>query len=181
MRNIALFGRKRVGKTTVANILGEHGYARQGLADPIKGMVATLPGITWMHLYGDAKEEPLDAYGGKSCREMLQTLGTEWGQRCVAPDIWSRLWLNYAEAADRKLVCDDGRFVHEWKAFRDDPRTVTIGVWRETGLPQDPHISESFDFKPEDFDFNIDNNGSPEWLIQQTNDILWKIGANDSA
>lgn len=175
MRNIALFGRKRVGKTSIANILGEHGYTRRGLADPIKAMIATLPGITWMHLFGDQKEEPLDAYGGRTCREMMQTLGTEWGQRCVSPAIWSRLWLNYAAEVDRKLVCDDGRFVHEWRAFQDDPNTVTVGVWRETGLPQDRHISESFDFSPEDFDYNIDNNGSPAWLSGQVADLISEI------
>jgi hypothetical protein len=167
-----LFGRKQVGKTTVARILGDYGYQRMGLADPMKDMVATLPGITWMHLYGDQKETPLPHLGGTTPREMLQTLGTEWGQKHVSPDMWVRIWLQKAEALDRKLVCDDGRFVHEWRAFTSDPDTCTVGVWRETGLPIDRHPSESFDFSPDDFDYNIDNNGSIEWLQQFVGDMV---------
>jgi hypothetical protein len=37
-------------------------------------------------LYGDAKDEPVEALG-QTPRRMLQTLGTEWG-RSVHPDVW---------------------------------------------------------------------------------------------
>jgi hypothetical protein len=60
---------------------------------------------------------------GKSPRELLQSLGTEWGRAMVADDIWIRLAL---QRAGQRTVISDVRFDNEAAAIR-----ATGGVvWR---------------------------------------------------
>jgi hypothetical protein len=47
-----------------------------------------------------------------SVRQLLQTLGTEWGRQCVHPDLWLKCWAKRIEQYD-KVVVDDVRFENE--------------------------------------------------------------------
>lgn len=49
----------------------------------------------------------------------MQTLGTEWGRECIAPDVWTRLTLAGASLREgRSVVIDDVRFPNEVVAIR---------------------------------------------------------------
>jgi hypothetical protein len=62
-------------------------YARAAFADPLKDMLVTGLSVTRERdLDGPHKHDPTN-YGGKSPRELMQTLGTEWGRELIDPDI----------------------------------------------------------------------------------------------
>lgn len=119
MRLIGLIGKARVGKDTVAEYLHEHHlFNRRAFADPLKTMLASVFGNRFDN--GD-REQPIE-WLGKSPRQLMQTLGTEWGRNCVHPDLWvllaEREWaIHTASRYNREhginLVFTDVRFHNE--------------------------------------------------------------------
>lgn len=91
MRLIGLTGPTGSGKDTVADHLaGVHGFVRLALADPIRdGLQAMLKLPDEVFSGRDLKELPI-AWIGKSPRQLMQTLGTEWGRHHIDDDIWLR-------------------------------------------------------------------------------------------
>ena len=85
MQLIGLTGRAGCGKDTIASFLCEaHGFVQIALADPLRDGLKAMLGVTDEQLHRrDLKEAPID-WIGRSPRELLQTLGTEWG-RALAP------------------------------------------------------------------------------------------------
>lgn len=109
------------GKTTAADYLYYFGYRRASFAAPLKDMLTVLMhnlGIRSLdikdYLYGDRKQEPIPELGGKSARELAQTLGTEWGRDRVLRDLWVSCADRYIRTAQVPLVFDDMRFANEW-------------------------------------------------------------------
>ncbi len=104
---IGLHGRARTGKDTVARYLATHlmllSYA---FAEPLKQALAGLFHLTQAHLEGDLKEAPLPSIG-KSPRELMQLLGTEWGRNLIHPE----LWLLLAEQ-NLQLLCEHHQDMH---------------------------------------------------------------------
>lgn len=88
---IGLTGRAGCGKDTVARFLCDtHGFVQIALADPLRDGLKAMLGLVDEQLYERAlKETPID-WIGKSPRELMQTLGTEWGRELVADDLWLR-------------------------------------------------------------------------------------------
>lgn len=97
MRLIGLTGPTGSGKDTVADHLaGVHGFVRLALADPIRhGLQAMLKLPDEVFSGRDLKELPV-TWIGRSPRQLMQTLGTEWGRRHIDDDIWMRV-------ADRRI------------------------------------------------------------------------------
>lgn len=104
---VGVCGKARVGKDTFATYLADELNRRRktravvrSFASPIKtmlaGMLLPLAGndLSLMNrmLNGDYKEKKIDSIG-KSPRELLQTLGTEWGRDMVHKDIWMTVML----------------------------------------------------------------------------------------
>lgn len=112
---IGIAGRKYHGKSTVASLLrGE----RIAFADSLKEMLLTL-GVPWDHLYGKCKEVPLDMLGGKSGRDAMVTLGTEWGRRMIHRDLWVKALERKLQRSDAEIiVVDDVRFPSEVECIR---------------------------------------------------------------
>ena len=81
---IGLTGGKGCGKSTVAKIINKlHDYEIISFATPIKDMLRVL-GLGDAELNDPTiKEIVLDEYG-KTPREMMQSLGTEWGRMLVS-------------------------------------------------------------------------------------------------
>jgi len=92
MRLIGLTGPAGSGKDTVARLLCEqHGFVQMAFADPLRAMLKAGLGLTDEELHRrDLKEAPLE-WLGKSPRQLLQTLGTEWGRQHVHPHLWLEL------------------------------------------------------------------------------------------
>lgn len=85
MRLIGLIGQARVGKDTVGEYLHENYlFNRRSFAGPLKTMLESVFGDRFDS--GD-REQPID-WLGKSPRQLMQTLGTEWGRNLVHPDLW---------------------------------------------------------------------------------------------
>lgn len=106
------------GKSTVARYLrDEHNYAVMPFARTLKAMLVPLLSSLG---YSEFEVQCMMAHGkhrvvpelGVTLRHLMQTLGTEWGRECVAPDVWLRVWRKSVERYDR-VVADDVRFPNE--------------------------------------------------------------------
>lgn len=127
-RVIALTGPAGCGKSTIAAALEPCGFARIRFAAPLKAMMATLyagfglsPDEIAARLDGPLKERD-DPVLGASPRWAMQSLGTEWGRQCIAPDLWVRAWRSAALAAIADgapgVVVEDCRFPNEAATVR---------------------------------------------------------------
>jgi hypothetical protein len=120
---IGLCGLAGSGKDEVAAILSrEHRFAVIAFAGPIYQAVSEITGLSPQELKDRAiKEEPIP-WLGKSPRELLQTLGTEWGREMVSQDIWITIALRRArqyEGSSWNVAITDVRFENEAEAIRD--------------------------------------------------------------
>lgn len=162
---IGLAGPKQSGKTSAAYHLEKSGFYQMSFADPIRKMLSTVflgcgytPDEIEIALYkSDEKEKPLYPFY-KSPREMMQTLGTEWGRNCVDPDIW----VSIAKERIARIECDyivfdDVRFENEAAMIRGLGGLI-IHIDRDI-VRLDAHASELGISDHED-DVFVDNDGS---------------------
>lgn len=92
MKIIGLTGPAGAGKDAAADALCfKHRYARIALADPIRAGVTAIFGLPNGALESRADKERCIEWIGKSPRQLMQTLGTEWGREHVAHDIWLKI------------------------------------------------------------------------------------------
>lgn len=123
------------GKTTVAEALVQQaGFVRMPLAAPLKriGMTVLLEyGIPELdarrYLYSERSARIPGMPTSVTGRHLLQTLGTEWGRRCISQTLWLDCWrssfnkaLASAVAKNRELrvVVDDVRYPNEANMIR---------------------------------------------------------------
>jgi len=119
MKILALTGPKMVGKSTVANAIADAADVPthiMSFADPMRSMLLAL-GVDMINLHDQSIKEKEIAGIGKSARQLMQTLGTDWGRNMVAQDIWlwsmqKRIEKSKADGA-RLIVIDDCRFDNE--------------------------------------------------------------------
>lgn len=120
-RVVALTGAAGSGKSTAADyLIRQHGYERVKFAGPLKDMCRAI-GMSESQIEGERKEEPAAMLSGMTPRHAMQTLGTEWGRKCMGEDFWTSLWLSRVEAIlafDGCVVVDDCRFPNEADAVR---------------------------------------------------------------
>lgn len=118
---IGLTGKAGAGKDTVADILVQHaGFARIAFAAPLKAMLRAGLGLTDEQLEDRAlKEAPLDWLDGRTPRQLMQTLGTEWGRTHAHPDLWLRIARRQIEQTAGPIVITDVRFDNEARLVRD--------------------------------------------------------------
>jgi hypothetical protein len=162
------------GKTEMTNVLvNQHGYAPVKFAGTLKDMLRFLLtgalGIsleeTFRYTDGDLKETPIPFFGMKSCRWMMQTLGTDWGRNLISPTIWIDVWKARVARLLKdgwRVVVDDMRFPNEHDAVRA-LGGVTVMVSRPGLVETTGHASEGLlDKFP--FDHVLGNHGSlDEW------------------
>ncbi|WP_457659618.1 deoxynucleotide monophosphate kinase family protein [Sinorhizobium medicae] len=120
-RLVALTGSAGSGKSTATRFLVErHGYTLVKFAGPLKDMLRAI-GLDEDEIEGEAKESPSGELCGKTPRHAMQTLGTEWGRKCIGDDFWIGLWRRRVQtnlADGNRVVCDDCRFPNEAEAIR---------------------------------------------------------------
>lgn len=98
------------------------GYKRLSFADPLRNFVShtlSMLGHDGMDLVRNSKENKISGLG-VTPRQMMQTLGTEWGRACIHPDFWvmiaetdARSWMGQVDVA-----FDDVRFPNEAEMIR---------------------------------------------------------------
>lgn len=118
---IGIAGKAGTGKDTIADLivmLRLGGY-RYSFADPLRAMLKAgfridMYDRDWIR----RKEDPVK-HLGKSPRQLMQSLGTEWGRNLVHPDIWVK------EALIRLLECGPGMVIADVR-FDNEAEWVRI-------------------------------------------------------
>jgi hypothetical protein len=160
---IGLYGKAGSGKDTVGSVLRkEYGLEPYAFAAPLKAgleaMLDLLPGALEDRKFKETRLPWL----GKSPREMLQTLGTEWGRQLVDPDIWLTLMVRRWEMVKAMglpgMVVTDVRFDNEAFKIRHMGGAV-IEIVRPNITPVAAHASEA-GICPRSVDETIVNDGS---------------------
>lgn len=131
---IGLTGAAGSGKSTAAqHIVEKWSGHRRPFAAPLKRMLQTFLedqgcglAMAMRMVSGDLKEVPSEFLGGRTPREAMQTLGTEWG-RGLSSTLWVDAWKHGVEVAELHasagdetvmIVVDDVRFPNEAEAIR---------------------------------------------------------------
>lgn len=160
IRTIGFCGPVGAGKSTAADRLVKlWRFNRVRFVGPLKAMMLAL-GLSAEHVDGALKEEPSRLLQGRTPRQAMQWLGTEWGRELIGPELWIAAWRAAVERAggfwepgrgwDRLIVADDVRFANEAQAIRDRGglviRIERPGAGSATGSG---HVSERPDFEPD--------------------------------
>lgn len=156
MKIIGLTGEAGSGKDTIADYLVEHhDFRKISFAEPLRRGLQAMFGIP-MHMLQDRaiKHVPLNVLGGKSIREAMNTLGTEWGRECVADDIWlttAGMKLNQLRAQSsighvnvKGIVISDVRFSNErgWLYEQGGELWHVKRPGNPYALPPESHVSQ---------------------------------------
>lgn len=168
IRVIGVTGVARSGKDTVADIIKNHiGGTRYSFAAPIYAMMAAIGFDFKDPLWDGLKEEPIAGLG-KSPRQMLQTLGTEWGRELVHEELWIRLAdikLDYSS----RMIISDVRFDNEANWIRRNG--LIFRVIRPDVELVNPHKSEA-GITYRDCDITVENTGDLKELKRKVEFIL---------
>ena len=161
---IGVCGKARSGKDTVARFLLADGHARYqySLADPLKAMLAAGLGVDMRDPYWQERKEDIIPAFGKSPRQMMQTLGTEWGRQCVNDNLWLIMAQDRLNRNGPGMVIADIRFDNEAAFVRRMGGTV-VHVFRDSAPAVNSHASES-GIVAQPSDMVLHNNGSLEEL-----------------
>lgn len=174
---IGLTGLAGSGKSEVARILvAEARFRRVKFADPLKNMLRTMLrdiGHTdedvERYIEGDLKEKEVDGVGVTS-RFLQQSLGTEWGRKIVAEDLWIRLWAARAERFER-VIADDVRFENEVEIIRKRGGEIWHIVRPGVSAAPGAHESERLEVHPDRTILNDGNLG----LLRQRVRTAWLV------
>ena len=141
------------GKTTAADYLCQHhNFHKVSFATALRNIATTL-----LLQLGYSKEEALcyltskknehiPCFNQVTGRYLLQKLGTEYGRKMIADDIWLQAFYHLckkikAKGANRKsgvrLVCDDLRFPNEFD-YAEDAGGYTVWINRKSAVPKKP-------------------------------------------
>jgi len=168
---IGLSGPRRSGKDTIRRFIiaaqGGYGYS---FADPLRAMLWAGFGIDMNDPYWEAnKEVPIPALG-VSPRDMMRTLGTEWGRQMVNEDVWLILAKDKLLSQGSGMVIADVRFENEAAWVRDIGGRI-IHVSRP-GAPTDVAHASDTPIKQEPGDGHIVNMGTLEELQSSVGQLL---------
>ena len=178
MKILALTGLAGSGKSTLATKLtNSAGWHRTRFATPIKYMISELleyqgviPELAWQMVDGDLKETATTYLNNRTPRHAMQTLGSEW-RDLIDRNLWTEVWKNklIEFPPNSKIVVDDCRFLHEAEAVRSMGGKI-LRITRPNILPGS-HISET-EMASIPIDFEINNNGTPDQLLQTAQTFL---------
>lgn len=186
---ISLSGKKRSGKTTVANyLISKHNFKEVSWAEPLKEVIGRkLFGLTEDQLYGPAsiREEVIEKWG-MSPRKILQVVGTDLF-RAWRDDFW-------VEVAEPKIkalvtqgedvVISDTRFLNEVECVkRLGGHTIQVHKVKKEGKaqPEDSHASETA-LDEYEFDYAIQSfSGDLDTLYEKMENILNDLKGGSNA
>ena len=173
---IGLSGRARTGKTTAANHLANtYDLVTYALADPLREGLMNIFNLSPCDFDDERKELTID-WLGRSPRELMQSMGTDWGRHQVHPELWLLLaeknleFLGQTNDNARGFVISDLRFENEADFVRKRGGMV-IHLLRPDAAEVNPHISET-GIGIQDNDLVLHNNGAIEDLFGQLDEIF---------
>lgn len=180
MKIIGITGNKQVGKDTVMEYIREDNIVwSYAFATPIYQMLITMLGS--LPTKGGSTEidkaDIIEPYG-KSLRHMLQTLGTEWGRKCVHEDVWvlhAQKWLEEItkdSGLPDYVVFTDVRFNNEAE-FIQKAGGCVVHVIRPDHLPDGHDSEEGIDYML--IDNHILNNSDLPALYSEIDRVLAEL------
>lgn len=143
---IGLTGKKGCGKTSAAiSLRDNHGYIIRSLATPLKETLVKF-GVPVENMETPGlKETPLEEFGNKSARQVMQLFGTDFARAMISNTIWVDKLVHdietLFESGVENIVVDDIRFNNEARAILH-LGGVVIEVARPDVFDGDSHISE---------------------------------------
>ncbi|UQS91700.1 deoxynucleotide monophosphate kinase [Pseudomonas chlororaphis subsp. piscium] len=145
---IGLAGPARSGKSTAADhLVRNHLLEHYTFADPLRSGLMEIFNLDPDDFEGAKKEQPVD-WLGRSPRELMQSMGTEWARQMVHPDVWVKLAeqnLNYMQNSLSGVVgfvVSDVRFENEAEFIRQRGGTI-VHIVRPDAPGVNPHVSEA--------------------------------------
>lgn len=177
---IGICGPKGSGKSEAARTLGRSaGFSRHRFAGPIKRAMKEAFGLTDDHVDGDLKEIPTPLLHGLTPRDVMKSMGTEWGRNMIHKDIWVTAWrntmpTNNSLGGEIRVAVDDVRFPNEAEMLRTDYDATIIRIVRPGFESDTSHESEAHSIEAE---FEIVNDKS----IEEFRNELCKIAIQDIA
>lgn len=122
---IGFTGFKGAGKDSAAQELIIAGYENVKFAGALKEMFRAFLRYIGLHddyieelVEGALKEEPMAFLGGKTSREFMQHLGTEFGRDLIWEDLWVNAAMMRSDQFD-KVVITDVRFPNECSSIQE--------------------------------------------------------------
>lgn len=169
---IGLAAKAQSGKSTVARFLADFDYTELSFAEPIRKFVAELVGVSREDLEKPEIKETVIPWVGQSPRQMMQTLGTQWGRELVREDFWIRRAMTAVERVNRAVI-SDVRFDNEAQAIRD-AGGVVVHLVRPDALVVAAHASEQ-GVTRDPRDYVIVNDGTLGELFEKTHDMMYSF------
>lgn len=147
MMLIGLHGLKRSGKSTVTRYLvDQYGFGEVSFAAPLKRGLASMLGIDIHDLEDEVLKESTIEWLGKSPRQCMQTLGTQWGRELVNENIWIILAGRKVQQHRRMgmpgVVVSDVRFDNEAEWLLSAGGELWTIVRPARAVSSDGHASE---------------------------------------
>lgn len=172
---IGIAGKAGSGKDTAANYLKlVYDFRSVAFADPIRAGMKAIIGLDDCHFAHPTKEVVLPEFG-KSPRQMMQTLGTEWGRNQVNQDLWLILaGIRKAEhnSMGWDVVITDVRFENEATWIREQGGVIWH-ILRGDSVAA-AHASEAGIYLYPNEDEVINNNGTLQELYEQVTALYVK-------
>lgn len=166
MKIIGLSGKKQSGKTTAAMFLNKMtNSAVVGFADSLKDIIQVCFGATEAQLNGTDEEKNSLLACGKTSREMMQLVGTDWFRE-LDNHCWVRALMRRVQVYEKLdvIIIPDVRFANEVQFIQKQEANYqrtghVIRLLRAPFKLSDEHYSETaLDDAPEGFfDYILDN------------------------
>lgn len=146
---IGFAGPAQSGKTSCALVAKRlFGYEPRAFADPIREAVQAIFRLTPDELNAAKLSNRVFRGSSMTMRQILQTLGTEWGREEINPDFWIQIQeqRNSTEPDLTRFVYHDVRFQNELDWIHAQGGRV-IFVQRQMAGKLDAHASEALNMR----------------------------------
>ena len=173
MKIIGIAGPARSGKDTAGDyLINTCGFTRLSFAQPLKDMVCALLGCDEKFI--ELNKDFHLSTCGYSPRELLQTLGTEWGRQTLHQNFWVDILehkLNdLTDQACEGVVITDVRFENEADMIRRQGGII-VHVSRSDAPIVAEHVSET-GVRRQASDCLLENEGSIMDLYMKVNALV---------
>lgn len=177
---IGVSGRAGAGKDTLAELLAQETdevVQIDWFAEPLRQMLVAGLGLA-REDFAPGRKEQVIPWIGKSPRQLLQTLGTEWGREQVRRDIWVRAAERRTQESGADVVIfADVRFDDEAEWIRANG--VLIHLSRPLAHEVAQHRSES-GIAHEQQDIALYNAGSIDDLRHVACAVAARVGLGEA-
>lgn len=170
---VGIAGPARSGKNEVAKYLQKyHAFHEDSFAAPIRKCLMDILGLPF-EKYEEVKQAPQAVFGGKTCREFMQKMGTEFGREMIYDNIWVDSCIVRMSAFERAAI-SDVRFDNEANAIRERGGYIIHVDRPSIRIEQSAHVSEK-GIDPSLIDFSILNDQSLDNLYAQIEKTMKEI------